>query len=130
MSQKMIKGTQVKLNDSKCFTVQGGGARPFPLSHYAHDEAGIVESFRPTTHEERIDWANSAMGRGMTDCGETKIPPRAVCVLLNSGRIYEVIRSRCRLDLGTGRAIGGMAQIKCVETGEFSYIKRDLLELA
>jgi len=129
MTKKLAKGTLVKLNDNVCFTTQQGGGRRYPLTNYANDEAGTVESARPVTPEETAAWYNSDASKGMTDAGETKLPPQSRYIPLVRGRIYQVLRARCRVRLGWGNPTPGMTKILCTETGEETYIKRDLLEV-
>ena len=126
---KIAKGTLVKLNDQVCFTTTQGGGRRYPLSNYANDEAGIVESRRPVTQEETDAWYDSDASKGMNSAGETKLPPQSRWVTLHRGRTYQVLRARCRVRLGWGNPTPGMAKILCTETGEEAYIKRELLEV-
>ncbi len=126
---KLAKGVLVKLNDQVCFTAAQGGGRRFPLSNYANDEAGIVESRRPVTQEETDAWYNSDASKGMTSAGETKLPPQSTYVPLHKGRIYQVLKARCRVRLGWGNPTPGMAMVLCTESGETTYVKRDLLEV-
>lgn len=126
---KIAKGTLVRLNETKCFTeAQGGGLR-YPLTNYANDEEGIVGSQRPVTPEETAAWYNSDASKGMTSGGDTKLPPQSRYIPLVRGRIYQVLRARCRVRLGYGNPTPGMAKILCTETGEATYVKRDLLEV-
>ena len=126
---KLAKGALVKLNDQACFTTRQGGGREFPLTNYANDEAGIVESRRPVTAEETAAWYDSDASKGMNSAGETKLPPQSRYVALRRGRTYQVLRARCRVRLGWGNPTPGMAKILCTETGEETYVKRDLLEV-
>ncbi len=126
---KLAKGTLVKLNDQVCFTTTQGGGRRFPLSNYANDEAGIVESRRPVTAEETAAWYASDASKGMNDAGETRLPPQSKYVPLRRGNVYQVLRARCRVRLGWGNPTPGMAKILCTQTGEETYIKRELLEV-
>jgi len=129
MTKKLAKGTLVKLNDDICFTTKAGGLRRFPLSNYYNDEQGIVESRRPVTPEETAAWYNSDASKGMNSAGETKLPPQSQYIALQRGRVYQVLRARCRVRLGYGNPTPGMAKILCTETGEETYVKRELLEV-
>lgn len=129
MTTKLAKGALVRLNDTACFTLDQGGGRRYPLTNYANDEKGIVESRRPVTPEETAAWYNSDASHGMTSGGDTKLPPQSQYIPLHRGRIYQVLRARCRVRLGYGNATPGMAMILCTESGEETYIKRDLLEV-
>ena len=143
MQKKIAKGALVRLNVAKCFTVEQGGERLAPLTNYACDEAGIVRSSRPTTPEDEKAWyenqrreVEAAVNAGkdtwpitMNDAGETRLPPQSVGVTLYRDRVYTVLRARAAVRLG--RAKGqGLAKILCTESGEETYIKRELLEVA
>ena len=125
----MKKGNLVRLNTAACFTIEQGGGLRFPLTNYINDERGTVEGRRPTTPEEQTEWYSSDDARGLDDAGETKLPPQSTYILLQKGRVYQVLRSRCRVRLGWGNPTGGMAKILCTHTGEEVYIKRELLEV-
>jgi hypothetical protein len=126
--KKLAKGCLVRLNPSKCFTVVGGGGLRYPLTNHHNDENGVVESSRPVTPEETAAWYASDASKGMTDAGETKLPPRATYIPLRRGRTYQVLRARCRVALGWGTPTPGLAKILCTETGEETYVRRELLE--
>jgi hypothetical protein len=126
---KLAKGVLVRLNLRRCFTKEQGGGLDYPRSNYLNDERGTVESSRPVTNEETEAWYNSDASKGMTSAGETKLPPQSACVLLHRDRTYQVLRARCRVRLGWGNPTPGMAKILCTETGEETYVKRELLEV-
>lgn len=127
--KKLSKGCLVRLNVNKCFTTSQGGSRQYPWTNYAHDEAGTMPSHRPVTAEETAAWYASDDSKGMTSAGETKLPPQSKCVLIHRDRTYQVLRARCRARLGWGNPTPGLAKILCTETGEETYIKRELLEV-
>ena len=127
---KISKDTLVRLNVDKCFTTAQGGALRFPLTNYYNDENGTVESARPVTAEETEAWYNSDASHGMDSAGESKLPPRAVRVTLHRDRVYTVLRARAAARLGWGSKTGGLTKILCTETGEETYVKRDLIEVA
>jgi hypothetical protein len=127
--QKLKKGCLVRLNVEKCFTTKQGGGLEYPRSNYLNDERGTVESHRPVTREETEVWYNSDASKGMDSAGESKLPPQSAYVLLHRDRIYQVLRARCRVRLGWGNPTPGMAKILCTESGEETYIKRNLLEV-
>ena len=129
MTIKLAKGTLVKLNEAKCFTEKQGGGLRYPLTNYACDEEGIVCSSRPTTSEEQAAWYDTDAAKGMDSAGESKLPPQSCAVTLRRDRVYTVLRARCRVRLGWGNATPGLAKILCTETGEETYIKRELLEV-
>ena len=125
----MRKGNLVKLNADKCFTSEQGGGRRYPLSNHHNDENGVVQAGRPVTQEETSSWYNSDASKGMTSAGETKLPPQSYGVRLYRDRVYTVLRARCRVRLGWGNPIPGMAHLLCTVTGENAYIKREFLEV-
>ena len=126
---KIAKGSLVRLNKNICFTSENGGMRKYPLTNSFNDDAGIVESGRPTTREEQNDWYSTDAAKGMNDAGESKLPPQSYRISLHRDRVYTVLRARCRVRLGWGNPTPGLAMILCTETGEETYVKRDLLEV-
>tara|TARA_B100000686_G_C16731813_1_gene941129 strand:+ start:191 stop:589 length:399 start_codon:yes stop_codon:yes gene_type:complete len=98
---------------------------------------------RPATEEEREEWRvqkqkdiQEAHERGddtfhiaFDSGGEPRVPPRSVSVALPIDRIYIVERARCRVQLGWGNPVGGMAKILDTSTGETAYVKRDMLKV-
>jgi len=128
VTKKIAKASLVKLNDNVCFTTAAGGARLLPLSNYHYDAQGLVRSWRMVTPEETVAWYESDASKGMTDNGESKLPPRACQFLLVRGWVYQVLRARCRIQLGYGNPIGKMAMLLCMHTGTETYVKRELIE--
>ena len=140
--KKIRKGCLVRLNPQKCFTAAQGGGLRYPLTNYANDEAGIVLSSRPTTPEDEKAWyknqrreVEAAVNAGkdtwpitMNDAGESRLPPQSVGVTLYRDRVYTVLRARASVRLGWGKKTGGLTKILCTETGEETYIKRELVE--
>jgi len=127
--KNLAKGCLVRLDPNKCFTTKQGGGLEYPRTNYLNDERGTVTSSRPTTAEDTAEWYLSDASKGMTDGGETKLPPQSFPVLLYRNRTYQVLRARCRVRLGWGNPTPGLAKILCTETGEETYIKRSLLEV-
>jgi hypothetical protein len=125
---KIAKGCLVRLNVATCFTTKQGGGLQFPFSNYLNDERGTIESRRPITPEETATWYDSDASKGMTSAGETKLPPQSTHVLIHRDRVYQVLRARCRVRLGYGNPTPGLVKILCSESGEETYIKRQLLE--
>jgi hypothetical protein len=121
----MRKGDLVRLSTS-CFTTKQGGTRRFPLSNYANDTAGTVEATRIATEEDVRTWRDSDASKGMTDGGDTKLPPTAYIVPLYRDRVYTLLRARCRPEWSY-RSQPGMALVLCTETGKEAYVKRELL---
>jgi len=127
--KKLAKGCLVRLNTDKCFTTKQGGGLRYPHTNYHHDEAGTIPSHRPVTPEETSVWYNSDASKGMNSAGESKLPPQSTYIPLHRDRIYEILRARCRVRLGWGNPVGGMAKVLCTHSGEETYIKRELLEV-
>ena len=127
--KKLAKGCLVRLDITKCFTTDQGGGLRYPITNYRNNELGVIESYRPVTPEETRSWYASDAAKGMTDAGETKLPPQSAHVTLHRDTVYQVLRARCRVRLGWGNPTPGMAKILCTKTGEETYIKRHLLEV-
>ena len=125
---KISKGSLVRLNIAKCFTVKQGGLRRFPLTNHYHDEEGLVQTFRPTTAKEQQAWYNSPASKGINSAGESKLPPQATSVMLHRDRVYIVLRARAAVRLGWGNKTGGLTKIFCSVTGQETYVKRELIE--
>jgi len=142
MTTKIAKGILVRLNPEVCFTTKQGGGLQFPLTNYANDEAGTVQSSRPSTLEDQNAWreakyaevaAAKAAGQDtfsiMTnDAGESRLPPQSIGVTLHRDRVYTVLRARAAARLGWGNKTGGLVKILCTETGEETYVKRHLVK--
>jgi len=140
---KLAKGQLVQLDDNKCFTWKQNGGRRHPLKNYANDEAGIVDSSRPATDADTAAWyeaqrleVEAAIAAGQDtfsitrdDAGESRLAPRSRYVALHRNRIYQVLRARCRVRLGWGNPTPGMAKILCTESGEETYVRRELLKV-
>lgn len=141
--KKLAKGCLVRLSVSKCFTTKQGGNLRYPMSNYLNDDRGTVESRRPTTPEEQVNWRKELRQEikdaheagkdtfhiAMDSAGESRLPPQSRFILLHRDRTYQVLRARCRVRLGWGNPTPGMAKILCTRTGEETYIKRELLEV-
>jgi hypothetical protein len=130
MTAKITKGILVRLNPVVCFTTAQGGGLRYPLTNYANDERGTVQSARPTTSEEQAAWYNTDAAKGMNSAGESKLPPQAYTVTLHRDRVYQVLRARAAVRLGWGNKTGGYTKILCTKTGEETYVKRELIEAA
>ena len=127
---KIAKGTLVRLNVAKCFTTKQGGELKYPLTNYAADEAGTVRTLRPTTQEEQEAWYDTDAAKGLNSAGESKLPPQARAVILHRDRVYTVLRARAQARLGWGNKTGGLTKILCTESGEETYVRRELIEVA
>ena len=126
---KLAKGKLVRLNKDVCFTTKQGGGLRFPLTNYYNDEHGVVEARRPTTRIEQDAWYQTDAAKGLNDAGESKLPPQSYTVTLEKDRVYQVLRARCRVRLGWGNPVPGLAELLCTKTGQSAYIKRELLEV-
>ena len=122
------KGDLVRLNAAVCFTMKQGGERRFPLTNGANDTAGTVEATRLASDADVQAWRESDASKGMTDGGETKLPPTAYTVRLHRDRVYTVLRARCRPEWSY-RKHPGMALVLCTNSGQEAYVKRTLLEV-
>ena len=63
------------------------------------------------------------------DAGETRLPPQTTQVRMPIDGEFIVERARCQVQLGWGNATPGMARILNPETGEHSFVKREMLEV-
>ncbi len=102
----------------------------------------VVRTYRPTTSDEKEAWRESkrqatleAHAKGedtfhinFDDGGESRLAPRSTAVPLPVDGIFIVERARCRVSLGWGNPTGGMAKIVFPETGDVTFVKRDMLE--
>lgn len=123
------KGDTVKLNDILCFTTDNGGQRQFPLINGHHDDQGQVLGRRAPTAEEIQAWRDSDASKGLDSAGETKLPPRAVSVILRKGETFTVVRGRARMTCTWGNPIKGYTLIE-TPSGEQCFVRRELIEHA
>jgi len=128
VTKLLRKGALVMLDEMKCFTTTEGGGLRFPLINLHNDKAGTYLAHRPITAEEVSAWRASPESKGLDCAGETKLPPTCTTITLHRGRVYRVLRARCRAQLGWGMPDGGMTELE-TETGESAFIKRDLLRV-
>jgi hypothetical protein len=126
------KGDLVRLDENSSEIKRA--KKPFGSNHYI--------ASRPSTSEERSLWRKNlqnAIEKAKIDgkdtfsiacdsAGESRLPPRTVSVRLNIDGIYIVERARCRVELGWGRATGGLARILDTESGDHAYVKRHMLK--
>jgi len=96
---------------------------------------------RPSTPEERSSWREALnaeiaaakpedrFGIACDSAGESRLAPRSVTVSLNVDGVFIVERARCRVSLGWGRPVGGLAKIVDPESGQFAYVKREVIEV-
>ena len=97
---------------------------------------------RPATSEEREMWRErkrveikEARDRGedtfdiaFDSAGDSRLAPMSISVPLPIDRVYAIQRARCQVELGWGRATGGMAKVLDTHTGEVAYLKRNMLK--
>ena len=62
------------------------------------------------------------------DAGESRLPGVSVMIDIPAGRVYEVLRSRCRARLSYGNPTPGLMKILDTETGREVYVKREYME--
>ena len=138
----MRKGDLVKLNVEKCFTTRSGGQRDRwdPLGNTHQDELGIVPADRPASADDHKKWREemrmelAAAAPEDRFCiandsgGESRLPPRSICVNIHRDDLLVVERARCRVSLGWGNPTPGMAKVM-LPNGETAFLKRDLLSV-
>ena len=124
----MRKGDLVRLNANVCFTKTQGGELQFPLSNYAHDEAGTVDATRLATKTDISAWHDSDASRGLDCGGESKLPPTAYSVSLKREKMYTLLRARCA-PIWSYRRNPGHACVLDLETGFEVYVNRKFLEV-
>lgn len=125
----MRKNDLVKLDVDKCFTVEYGGKREFPLTNGLNDSEGKVDGFYKLSDSERRYLRESGRYDGMNSAGETHLIPSEGVYRLHRDRVYTVIKARAAAVRNYHR-IGGLALVMCAETGRSVYVKRDLLKVA
>ena len=142
MEKKISKGDLVRVNEAMCFTAENGGKREWPLTNRRDDDARIIRGRYIRTAEDDRKWREAkrkateeAMARGedtfsinFNDAGESRLPGVSVIVDIPAGRVYEVLRSRCRARLSYGNPTPGLMKLLDTETGREIYVKRDYME--
>ena len=144
MEKKIRKGDLVRVNEARCFTQQNGGTRPYPLTNFLDDENRVIKGSYIRTAEDDRKWreekrkeTQEALDRGedtfhinFDDAGESRLPGVSVMVDIPAGRVYEVLRARCRARLSYGNPTPGLMKLLDTATGREIYVKRDYMELA
>ena len=142
MEKKISKGDLVRVNEAMCFTAENGGKREWPLTNRRDDDARIIRGRYIRTAEDDRKWREAkrkateeAMARGedtfsinFNDAGESRLPGVSVIVDIPAGRVYEVLRARCRARLSYGNPTPGLMKLLDTETGREIYVKRDYME--
>ena len=144
MEGKIRKGDLVRVNETRCFTQQSGGTRPYPIESWYQDEQRFIPGAYIATAEDNRKWRDEkrkateeARARGedtfhinFDSAGESRLPGVSVSVQVPAGRIYEVLRSRCRARLSYGNPTPGLMMLLDTSTGREIYVKRDYMEHA
>ena len=142
MEKKIRKGDLVRVNEAVCFTSENGGQRVFPLSNRRDDDARIIRGRYIATAEDERKWreekhkaTEAAIAAGedtfsinFNDAGESRLPGVSVIVDIPAGRVYEVLRSRCRARLSYGNPTPGLMKLLDTEIGREIYVKREYME--
>ena len=142
MEKKIRKGDLVRVNEAVCFTTENGGKREWPLTTGRNDKNRVIQGRYTRTadddrkwREEKREATEEAIARGedtfsinFNDAGESRLPGVSVIVDIPAGRVYEVLRSRCRAYLSYGNPTPGLMKLLDTETGREIYVKREYME--
>ena len=142
MEKKIRKGDLVRVNETRCFTQQNGGTRPYPLTNGRDDQNRVIRGRYIRTADDDLKWreekrkaTEEARAKGedtfsinFNDGGESRLPGVSVMVDIPAGRVYEVLRSRCRAYLSYGNPTPGLMKLLDTESGREIYVKRDYME--
>ena len=102
-----------------------------------------LRTWRPSTAEEQEGWRQDrrdaiaeAHSQGedtfhiaFDDAGESRLPPQTTQIRMPIDGEFIVERARCQVRLGWGNPEPGMARILNPETGEHTFVKREMLEV-
>ena len=142
MEKKICKGSLVRVNEAACFTVENGGTREWPLGNRRDDDNRVIHGRYIRTSEDDQKWRENkrkateeaiAAGKdpfsiNFNDAGESRLPGVSARVDIPAGRVYEVLRARCRAHLSYGNPTPGLMKILDTEIGREVYVSRDLME--
>ena len=142
MEKKIRKGDLVRVNEARCFTADNGGTREWPLTNSRNDDARVIHGRYKRTAEDDRKWreekrkaTEEARARGedtfsinFNDAGESRLPGLSVIVDIPAGRVYEVLRARCRAHLSYGNPTPGLMKLLDTESGREIYVKREYME--
>ena len=142
MEKKIRKGDLVRVNEAACFTTENGGAREWPMTTGRNDKNRVIQGRYIRTAEDDRKWreekrkaTEAAIAAGeetfsinFNDAGESRLPGVSVIVDIPAGRVYEVLRARCRASLSYGNPTPGLMKILDTELGREIYVKRELME--
>ena len=93
----------------------------------ADDDRKWREEKRKAT-EEAAAAGKDTFSINFNDAGESRLPGVSVMVDIPAGRVYQVLRSRCRAYLSYGNPTPGLMKLLDTETGREIYVKRELME--
>ena len=142
MEKKIRKGDLVRVNEARCFTQQNGGTRPYPLTNGRDDQNRVIRGRYIRTADDDRKWreekrkaTEEAIAKGedtfsinFNDAGESRLPGVSVLVDIPAGRVYEVLRARCRAYLSYGNPTPGLMKLLDTQSGREIYVKRDYME--
>lgn len=142
MEKKIRKGDLVRVNEARCFTQQNGGTRPYPLTNHRDDQNRVIRGRYIRTADDDRKWreekckaTEEARAKGedtfsinFDDAGESRLPGVSVMVDIPAGRVYEVLRARCRAYLSYGNPTPGLMKLLDTQSGREIYVKRDYME--
>ena len=142
MEKKIRKGDLVRINEAVCFTAKNGGEREWPLTTGRNDANRVIQGRYIRTADDDRKWreekrkaTEEAIARGedtfsinFNDAGESRLPGISVIIDIPAGRIYEVLRARCRAHLSYGNPTPGLMKILDTHSGREIYVKRDYME--
>ena len=142
MEKKIRKGDLVRVNEARCFTRQNGGTRPYPLTNGRDDQNRVIRGRYIRTADDDRKWreekckaTEEARAKGedtfsinFDDAGESRLPGVSVMVDIPAGRVYQVLRSRCRAYLSYGNPTPGLMKLLDTQSGREIYVKRDYME--
>ena len=142
MEKKIRKGDLVRVNEARCFTVENGGTRKWPLTTGRNDKNRVIQGRYIRTAEDDRKWredkrkaTEEAIAAGedpfsinFDDAGESRLPGVSVMIDIPAGRVYEVLRARCQAHLSYGNPTPGLMKILDTEIGREVYVKRELME--
>ena len=142
MEKKIRKGDLVRVNEARCFTTDNDGTRKWPLTTGRNDKNRVIHGRYIRTAEDDRKWreekrkaTEEALARGedtfsinFNDAGESRLPGVSVIVDIPAGRVYEVLRARCRAHLSYGNPTPGLMKLLDTESGREIYVKREYME--
>ncbi len=104
---------------------KGSAVRAVPSEKYKSNVTGYVV----LSDADIENWRSSSASRGMTDAGETKLPPKSRAIVLDPEKTYVVLRARATVKVGYGNPMGGMTLVLDATTGDEIYVRRNDLRV-